>query len=139
MIRTVVDTNVLVSSLISPFGNEAQILDAVRRGRIRPCLSRGILEEYADVLARPKFGFPKEAIEGVLMMLRARGMVFEPNPSPGASPDPGDDEFIACALAGDAEFIVTGNKRDFPSKSCGKAKVVSARELLDFLGTRRSP
>lgn len=138
MIRTVVDTNVIVSSLISPLGNEAQILDAVQRGRITPCLCWSILEEYADVLARPKFQFSKGNIEGLLGLLRAKGIMFEPNPSPGVSPDPGDDDFIACAVAGDAEFIVTGNKRDFPAKSCGEMKVVSARELLDYLNTPQS-
>lgn len=135
MTRAVVDTNVLVSSLISPLGNEAQILDAVEMGRVVPCLCWSILKEYADVLARPKFRFSKANIDGLLGLLRAKGIMFEPNPSPGASPDPGDDDFIACARAANAEFIVTGNKRDFPARSCGEIRVVSARELLDLLNT----
>jgi putative PIN family toxin of toxin-antitoxin system len=65
MRRAAIDTNVLVSALISPFGNEAQALDAVQKGRITPCLSRNILEEYAEVLARPKFGFARKEIDGL--------------------------------------------------------------------------
>lgn len=131
MIRTVLDTNVLVSAPISPFGNEAQVLDAVQRGRIAPCFSPEILTEYAEVLARPKFGFARNEIDGLLGALQSNGLLFEPPPATGASPDPGDDGFIACALLANAEFIVTGNKRHFPAASCGQAKVVSARELME--------
>lgn len=138
MIRTVLDTNVLVSALISPFGNEAQALDAVQERRITPCLSNSILEEYAEVLARPKFGFAWDEIQGLVGLLKLNGLLFEPAPLTGASPDPGDEKFIECALDADAEFIVTGNKRHFPEKSCGRAKVVSARETMELLKQRQS-
>jgi len=133
MTSAVFDTNVLVSALISPFGNEAQALAAIQQRRITPCISPQVLEEYAEVLARPKFGFASREIDGLIDLLQAKGILFEPMLVPGASPDPGDDVSIACALAGNAEFIVTGNKRHFPAESCGRAKVVSARELLERL------
>jgi putative PIN family toxin of toxin-antitoxin system len=62
VIRAVIDTNVLVSGLLSPSGNEALILLAIHHGLVRPCCSEDILEEYAAVLARPKFAFPPEDI-----------------------------------------------------------------------------
>lgn len=133
MIRIVLDTNVLVSALISPFGNEAQALVAVHKGRITPCLSPNILAEYAEVLARPKFGFAPNEIDGLIGMLTSKGLMFEPAPAAGASPDSGDDDFIACALEARAELIVTGNKRHFPAEACGRAKVVSARELVELI------
>lgn len=83
MTRAVLDTNVLVSALLSPFGNEAQVLDAVRRGRIAPCLSKEILAEYADVLAWPKFGFATDEILGLTGMLRESGLMFRPTPALG--------------------------------------------------------
>ena len=55
MIRAVVDTNVLVSALIAPSGNEAFILLAVQERLVKPSVSEEILGEYAEVLARPKF------------------------------------------------------------------------------------
>jgi putative PIN family toxin of toxin-antitoxin system len=133
MIRAVLDTNILVSALLSPFGNEAQVLGAVRKDLLVPCLSELILEEYSTVLPRPKFGFKREEVLGLLGMLRARGLHFEPDSAAGVSPDPGDDRFIACALAANADFIVTGNQRHFPAASCGISRVVSARELLAAL------
>ena len=57
MIRAVIDTNVLVSGLLSPRGNEALILLAVHQGFVRPCISAEMLEEYAEVLARPNSRF----------------------------------------------------------------------------------
>jgi len=135
MIRVVLDTNVLVSALISPFGNESMVLHAVQQGRIVPCLSRAILKEYTEVLARPKFSFAPDEIGGLVALLRAQGSIFAPGFAAGASPDPSDDEFIACALAASAAFLVTGNKRHFPAKSCGQTKVVSARELLESIDT----
>jgi|SRR5271157_2658698 len=133
MIRVVVDTNVLVSALISPFGNEAQALDAVQKDRLIPCISPNILIEYAEVLARPKFGFARDEINGLMELLKSKGLLCEPTPVSGASPDSGDDDFIACALEAQAKFIVTGNKRHFPAEACGRAKVVSAREIVELL------
>jgi len=139
MIRAVFDTNVLVSALISPFGNEAQVLTDLQNGRISPCFSKDMLQEYSEVLARPKFRFAPHEIAGLIGLLQSKGFRVQPPSAPGLSPDPADDSFIACALAADADFLVTGNKRHFPAQSCGRTKVVSARELIEFLNTPRSP
>ena len=55
MIRAVIDTNIIVSALIMASGNEALIVLAAKQGLITPCLSEEICDEYAGVLARPKF------------------------------------------------------------------------------------
>ena len=93
MIRAVIDTNVLVSGLLSPAGNEALIVLAIHQGFVRPCLSEPIIAEYAAVLARPKFAFPPEEIEAVLAMLQGTGEIFRPEESPVVSPDPADTKF----------------------------------------------
>ena len=131
MIRAVIDTNVLVSGLLSPAGNEALILLAIHQGLVHPCFSEGILEEYAAVLARPKFAFPSDEIAAVLAMFRSQGKLFPPEVSAATSPDPGDSKFLQCAQAAQADYIITGNKRDFPAGSYGVTHVVSAGELLD--------
>ena len=131
MIRAVIDTNVLVSGLLSPAGNEALILLAIHQGLVHPCFSEEILEEYAAVLARPKFAFPSDEIAAVLAMFRNQGELFLPGASAATSPDPGDTKFLQCAQAAQADYIVTGNKRDFPARSYGVTHVVSAGELLD--------
>jgi uncharacterized protein len=132
VIRAVVDTNVLVSALISPTGNEALILLAVRQGLVKPSFSEEILQEYAEVLARPKFAFPRDEIEALIAMLQSQGEeVYDPEPLASAFPDPEDEKFLACAKAAGVDFIVTGNKRHFPQRACGAIRVVNAAELLD--------
>ena len=133
MIRAVIDTNVLVSAMIVPSGNESLVLLAARQGLITPCLSQEICEEYSGVLARPKFGFSPEEIGAVLSLLREHGEMFTPAPVRGSSPDPDDDKFIACALAAKADYLVTGNKRDFPPAQLMPTKLVSAGELLHII------
>ena len=131
VIRAVIDTNVLVSGLLSPSGNEALIILAVHQGLVRPCLSEDIMEEYAAVLARPKFAFPPDEIEALITMLQENGELFRPRDATVASPDPADTKFLLCANAARAEFIVTGNKRHFPNAPYGPTRVVNAGELLD--------
>jgi putative PIN family toxin of toxin-antitoxin system len=131
VIRAVIDTNVLVSALIAPSGNEALILLAIRQGLIRPYFSAEILQEYAEVLARPKFAFPPDEIEALMALMRSQGEAVLPNLLPSGSPDPTDEKFLACARTAAVEFIVTGNKRDFPPKAAGNVSVVNATQLLD--------
>lgn len=133
MIRAVIDTNVLVSAMISPAGNEALLIMAINQGLIVPCYSAEILEEYSDVLLRPKFQFSAEEVDALLSLLRSHGNSFTPVPSVPVSSDPDDDKFIACAIAGKAMFLVTGNKRHFPQSESWSAKVVNAAELLEFI------
>ena len=131
MILAVIDTNVLVSGLLSPTGNEALILLAIHQGLVRPCFSEDIIEEYAAVLARPKFAFPPGDIAAALSMFRSKGELFLPDVSAAVSSDPADTKFLHCAQAAQADYIVTGNRRDFPDASYGVTRVVNAGELLD--------
>jgi uncharacterized protein len=131
VIRAVIDTNVLVSGLVAPSGNEALILLAIHQGLLHPCFSQEILDEYAAVLARPKFGFPPDEINALLGMFLSKGELIRPEQSPLTSPDPQDSKFIDCAHAAQADFIVTGNKKHFPDAPYGPTLVVSAGQLLD--------
>ena len=117
MIRVVLDTNVLVSAMISASGNEALLLLAVQQGLIEPCFSQDILHEYPKVLFRPKFSFPRDEVDALLALFRKRGRFLGPLPPSRRSPDPADDKFIACALLGKVRFLVTGNKKHFPTRS----------------------
>jgi uncharacterized protein len=133
VIRAVIDTNVLVSGLLTPAGNEALILLAIHQGLVHACFSEEMLEEYAAVLARPKFAFPPDEIAAVLAMFRSRGELLQPDASTAVSTDPADTKFLQCAETAQADYIVTGNKRHFPAESYGVTRVVSAGELLDWI------
>jgi putative PIN family toxin of toxin-antitoxin system len=139
MTRVVLDTNIVVSALISPFGNEAGVLHAIESGQITPCFSSKMLDEYSSVLARRKFAFTEYEIAGLMDLLKSQGLLIDPATVSRLSQDPKDDEFIACAAAAHADYLVTGNKRHFPQHACGSTKVVSSRELIEFLSKLRSP
>ena len=128
MIRAVIDTNVLVSAMISSAGNEALLVMAINQGLVTPCFSPEVLEEYSDVLRRPRFGFTADEVDALLGMFHRRGTLLNAVPIARISPDPGDDKFIACAISGKADFLVTGNKRHYPQSQQTGAKVVNAGE-----------
>jgi len=130
VIRAVIDTNVLVSGLLAPSGNEALILLAINHRLVHPCFSAEMLEEYASVLARPKFSFSPDDIAALLGMFHGKGERIVPDGAPPVLPDPGDAKFLHCATVAGAEYLVTGNKRHFPQPD-GLPRIVSAGELLD--------
>jgi predicted nucleic acid-binding protein len=74
-----------------------------------------------------------DEIEAVIDLLQRQGDLLHSAQLSGISPDPKDDEFLACALASQVDFVVTGNKRDFPEDQLGATKVVSAGELLNLI------
>jgi putative PIN family toxin of toxin-antitoxin system len=133
VIRAVIDTNVLVSGMIAPSGNEALLLLAINQELVSPCFSDEILQEYEQVLRRPKFGFEAEEVESLLNLIRRRGELIQSAPILPLSPDPGDDKFIACALASKSEFLVTGNKRHYQASWLSGTKLVNAGELVQLI------
>ena len=134
--RVVLDTNVLVSGLISPNGPPGEVLRDLESSPIVPCLSVRILDEYRNVLSRPRFAFPAGTIAGLLLRLEAAGERVVPFPHPEELPDPKDEVFLAVALSAHADFLVTGNLRHFPPRLRHGVAVASPREFLDALRGR---
>jgi putative PIN family toxin of toxin-antitoxin system len=135
-LRVVLDTNVLVSGLISPSGPPGEILRLLETGLIVPCLSESILGEYREVLARPSFQFPGFRIALLLQRLEAVGELFTAEPIPADFPDPRDAPFLEVALAAHADFLVTGNLRHFPVRLRQGVAVASPREFIEALRGR---
>ena len=129
--RIVLDTNVLVSGLLSPFGPQGEIVRMVSSGELTLCLDARVLSEYADVLHRPRFGFDQDAVAALLDFVEDRGQVVAPSPLPEALPEAGDEPFVEVALAGGAEYLVTGNRAHFPGSLCRGVVVVSPAEFVE--------
>ena len=131
MTRIVLDTNILVSALINPDGAPAQILLlAISDPDIQLCVSGEIFAEYEEVLSRPLFRRTMAEVEELLRALRERALWVRPTETIRACSDPDDDIFLECAQAADAQYLVTGNARHFPS-AWANARIVSARQFLD--------
>ena len=73
-----------------------------------------------------------DTIEGMLRSIRKLGHWVTPSILVDECTDPDDNIFLECAEAGQADYLVTGNKRYFPER-WKKTKVVSARELIELL------
>lgn len=132
MTRVVLDTNILVSALLQPLGPSAQLLLLVLTGSIRLCLTGSIYAEYEDVISRPRFQRSTEVIGGTLEAIRKSSPWVRPEQSVSVCSDPDDDIFLECAQAAEADYLVTGNLKHFPSSWVG-TQVVSPRWLLDQL------
>ena len=140
MIRAVVDTNVLVSGFLSPFGPTGRIVEWLRAGEVHAVLDDRIAAEYADVLARPAFRLPPAEVEIVLQAIRAHG--FCVTVPPGASvtvklPDPHDAPFLDCARA-EGVPLVTGNLRHFPKTVAHEVEVLSPSEFIRWHGVAQT-
>ncbi len=134
-IRAVLDTNVLVSGLLSPAGVPGDILNLAINGQVGVVFSAAILAEYAEVLVRTKFGFRAEVIQRLLSQIDRTGLLTIPFPWPHQLPDPDDEPFLAAAAAGHCP-LVTGNVRHYPARMRSGVMVLKPREFLDMLRQR---
>jgi uncharacterized protein len=126
----VLDTNVLVAGLLSPFGPCGEIVRMVSSGALTLSFDARILSEYDEVLRRLKFGFEEDKVAALLDYIEHRGHVAASSPLSHALPDPDDEAFLEVAAAGQAECLVTGNLAHFPAKLCLGIKVLSPADFL---------
>jgi putative PIN family toxin of toxin-antitoxin system len=134
--RIVLDTNVVVSGLLSAFGPPAQIIDLVSSGDIALVVDDRILSEYEDVLARPQFKFGAREIGDFLKLMdHAEHVVGAPLPF--ALPDRGDEPFLEVAIAGAVDALVTGNERHFSASARKLAvPILSPRRFIEAWRSR---
>ena len=130
--RVVFDTNVLVAGLLSPAGPPGEIVRMVSSGELTLCLDARVLREYAEVLRRPRFGFPEEPVAVLLDFLAHSGEMTASSPLPEPLPDPDDEPFLQVAIAGRAAYLVTGNLAHFPENLRCEIKVVSPGAFLSI-------
>jgi len=135
----VLDVNVLVSGML--WGREpGRVLDAVRSGEIRLCLSELLLDQLTLVLTRPKFS-PRLAAQGATAEVLVRSMrpwVEVAIPAPIAPP-PGLRDFddlavLASAVAARADVIVTGDSHLLTLGAFQHIPIIDVREVLQRLG-----
>lgn len=129
----IIDTNVLVSALISKESDSATVLLVARMiaGEIVPVYSDEIMEEYRNVLNRKKFRFDPSRISILLSAIEIYGVKVEPSDSDVLLPDPKDLPFYEVVLEKreDNAYLVTGNLKHFPVKPF----IVTPRQMLEIM------
>lgn len=127
----VIDTNVLISAVISKKSDAAtvKVLRKVFDGSICPIYNSKILEEYNEVLRRPKFHLQEQTITVAISAIKQFGVELNPTTSSEIMIDEDDRIFLDTAMAFEGAFLVNGNMKHFPSLPV----VVSPKQMLDFV------
>ena len=138
-LRGVVDTSVLIAGMsgfrhpVPGADNKSTVLlrQWIARGSFTWLVSVDIIDEYREVMAR--LHVSHATIGRILNLLDEEAERVSASVSTTISPDPDDEPFCACAEAGDADFLVTLNPRDFPQEQL-RSRVIAPG---DPLPTRR--
>lgn len=139
MMRVVLDANQFVSSLLVKVGPPAQALDAWRSGAYQLIISRAILEEIEHTLGyariQRKYNISSETVARLIHELANSALVVAGQANvTGAVPDDPDDKIVlACAVDGNAEFIVSGDRHLLDLESYQGIKIVTVRTFLTRL------
>ena len=135
MLKVLLDTNQLVSSLLSTRGPQSRLIDAWRRRAFVLFMTLGQLEEVAEILDRPKIArkYPISLTDrqAFLDLLRSEAIVLADERAPGVCRDPDDDYLLGCAAAGGVDYLVTA---DADLLSVGRYRGVSIVDARQFLG-----
>ncbi len=129
----VIDTNVVLSALLSKKGDSAtvKVLDAVFDGKIIPLYHKDILAEYDGVLHREKFHLREELIQKVLEAIRQYGIEVFPQPTGAVLIDMDDLVFYEVAMEKreDDAYLVTGNQKHYPFRDF----IVTPAEMMEII------
>ena len=127
--RVVFDTNILVSALVFPGGWGEAALRRIIDETDQLVLSRPIIDELLDVLAR-KFARDAEELAHVAVFVTELALVVVPKGRLHVVKDDADNRIVECAVAGRADVIVTGDKALLALERYDKIRIVSLREYL---------
>lgn len=139
MQRIVIDTNVLVSALLSKKGAPSQILDAWRKRKFLVVTNEAAILEVERVLGElkstGKYALSNEDIATVSNLLRKDTLIVpgDSDTSGAILEDPDDEKFLSIALDGDAEIIISGDKHLLDLGTFRNISIQTAHQFLDSI------
>ena len=135
---TVLDVNVIISSVIAPLGIPRQVFSAWRAGRYRLITSAGIIAEVGEKLSLPRivrrYGVSPEVTLGTVELLQGATVVtVSVEDRLAVTSDPEDDLVLATGRLGKAAYLVTGDRGLLGLGAYEGMAIVSPREFLEIL------
>lgn len=137
-LRLVLDTNIIVSAALKTDGLQRTVLLLAMMHPARLYVSAPVLAEYRIVLSRPQFKIRKGLRQQFLQRIKDSSRVVSPSRQIRATSDPDDNIFLECADAARADYLVTGNQRDFP-RFWKQTKIVTSREFITLIAPHLVP
>ncbi|MCD8041151.1 MAG: putative toxin-antitoxin system toxin component, PIN family [Clostridia bacterium] len=128
----VIDTNVVVSAMLKWNSVPGNVMELVFQGLVIPVLNETILNEYAEVLSRPKFHLTEDIIQAVIDGIKQSAVFVNEEESDIDLPDPKDKVFYEVVMEERKEedaYLVTGNIKHFPVKPY----IVTPRQFIDII------
>lgn len=132
MIKAVVDVNVFVSVVLGGKISDTLYKD-LEKGKFSLVLSLDIFNELLFVLSRPKFNFDEVNFAKVVRFLKHRAQFVEPKERLLVCRDPKDNKVLECAVAGNADFIITGDKDLLSLVAYKGISIVTPKQFMELL------
>jgi len=129
--KVVIDTNIFVSSFFG--GKPRKIINLWKNRNIILCISREIIDEYFEVLRRIGLQNERELEELLALLARGYNCIFTTK-TPTlkiVENDPDDDKFIECAVALNAQYLITGDKEVLEIKNYMGIKIITPNHFLE--------
>ena len=130
-VDVVIDTNVVVSAMLTHNADSPTrlLFSKVAEGQVVPMLNDSILEEYVEVLMRPKFKFAPKDINDVCRLFDLRGIKYVPESTGRYFIDPDDQIFYETYLMRDDAYLITGNLKHYPSEP----RILSPHDMMHII------
>lgn len=140
MQKLILDTNIIVSALISNSIPTKILYELVLTQKVKTCLTEEIFTEYIEVLNREKFtkytNFKSKA-EIVLNKLHEISTYYETNRKIEIISDTSDNKFLELAAVSSADYLITGNTLDFQITEFEYTRILTPREFWNIFETKK--
>ena len=134
--RVVIDTGILIAALITKDTPPDRIYQAWRKRRFELVTSEWQLGEFRRVSRYPKLRKYLQPVEAgnLINGLRHQALLLGDLPDVDLSQDPDDNPLLAMAIAGEVDYLISGDKRDVLTlKKVNKTRIITARRFLTVL------
>lgn len=132
--KIVIDANLFASALIKPNSNPGKILKLVKENKVELILSPGIIKEIKRILLYPKIQkyhqkTPEEIDAFFQDIIMFAWMVEGHEPVDVIKDDPSDNKYLASAIEGEADFIISGDHHLLDLENYQEIAIVNATEF----------